>query len=329
MKILYAIQGTGNGHLSRAKDIVPILQKKADLDILVSGCQGDIKLPFDIKYHLHGLSFIFGKNGGIDIWDTYKNTHARQLWKEIRSLPVSNYDLIINDFEMISTWAARLKHVPIISLSHQAAVLNKKAPKPKHSDWLGKRILKHYAPTKHSYGFHFESYDQNIYTPVIRKAIRDLEVSNDGHYTVYLPAYGDKQIIKKLSSFQDIKWEVFSKHTDKKYRKKNVFISPIANDAFLKSLASSTGVLCGAGFETPAEALFLQKKLMVIPMKTQYEQQCNAAALKKMGVTVIKNLKTKRFNKIESWLNKKNKVNIDYPDNTEEIIDTILDKHLV
>ena len=39
MKILYAIQGTGNGHLSRARDIIPILQKKGDVDILVSGTQ--------------------------------------------------------------------------------------------------------------------------------------------------------------------------------------------------------------------------------------------------------------------------------------------------
>ena len=32
MKILYAIQGTGNGHLSRAKDVFPALQNRADVD---------------------------------------------------------------------------------------------------------------------------------------------------------------------------------------------------------------------------------------------------------------------------------------------------------
>ncbi len=328
MKILYAIQGTGNGHLSRANDIVPILQKKADLDILVSGCQSDLVLPFDIKYQLKGMSFIFGKNGGVDLWDTYKNTNTRRLWQEIRSLPANQYDLIINDFEMVSTWAARMQNVPIVSLSHQAAVLNKNSPQPKNSDWVGKRILKHYAPTKFNYGFHFEPYDENIFTPVIRKAVRQLDVTDNGHYTVYLPAYGDKQIIKKLANFKHIKWEVFSKHTKKSYRKKNVFIAPIQNNAFLESMASSAGILCGAGFETPAEALFLQKKLMVVPMKTQYEQQCNAAALKKMGVPVIKNLKAKRLAKIENWLNKNHKVTINYPDKTEDIIDTILQKHL-
>jgi len=58
---LYAIQGTGNGHLSRAKDIIPILQQQGELDILVSGTQADIDLPYTIAYQFKGLSFIFGK----------------------------------------------------------------------------------------------------------------------------------------------------------------------------------------------------------------------------------------------------------------------------
>ena len=49
MKILYAIQGTGNGHLSRARDIIPVLQQKGELDILVSGIQADVDLPYPVK----------------------------------------------------------------------------------------------------------------------------------------------------------------------------------------------------------------------------------------------------------------------------------------
>ena len=71
MKILYAIQGTGNGHLSRARDIIPVLQQKGELDILVSGIQADVDLPYPVKYRFKGLSFIFGKNGGIDLNATY------------------------------------------------------------------------------------------------------------------------------------------------------------------------------------------------------------------------------------------------------------------
>ena len=68
MKILYAIQGTGNGHLSRARDIIPILQKNGELDILVSGIQTDVALPYPVKYKFKGLSFIFGKKAVLTWW---------------------------------------------------------------------------------------------------------------------------------------------------------------------------------------------------------------------------------------------------------------------
>ncbi len=93
-------------------------------------------------------------------------------------------------------------------------------------------------------------------------------------------------------------------------------------------MASSQGVLCGAGFETPAEALFLKKKLMVIPMKNQYEQHCNAAALNSIGVPVLQRLRKKYIPEIENWIKDERKVKVDYPDETEKIIDLILEKHL-
>ena len=61
MKILYAFQGTGNGHASRAIEIIPYLQQKGQVDVLISGYQCQLKLPFDVKYKYYGLSFIFGK----------------------------------------------------------------------------------------------------------------------------------------------------------------------------------------------------------------------------------------------------------------------------
>lgn len=327
MKILYAIQGTGNGHLSRARDIIPLLQQKGELDILVSGIQADVSLPYPVKYAFKGLSFIFGKKGGIDLIETYKKSHIRTLLAEIDSLPVQDYDLILNDFEPVSAWACRMKDKVCVSLSHQAAVLNKKAPQPKHFDIIGRTLLKNYAPSTAKYGFHFMAYDSNIFTPVIRKQIRDLRPENKGHYTVYLPAYSDKRIIKVLSSSGDTRWEVFSKHNTKAFREKDIWVRPISNEAFIESLSTAEGVLCGAGFETPAEALFLKKKLMVIPMKNQYEQYCNAAALHQMGVPVLKSLQKKHADKLQQWLSSGLRIKVDYPDATAHLIDRIFAIH--
>lgn len=327
MKILYAIQGTGNGHLSRARDIIPILQKKGELDILVSGIQADVELPYPVKYKFKGLSFIFGKKGGIDLIKTYQKSNLKQLYKEIKSLPVEEYDLVINDFEPVSAWACRMKHKPCIGLSHQAAVINKNSPKPKKKDVVGKAVLNNYAPVSEAYGFHFGAYDKNIFTPVIRSQVREAKPENKGHYTVYLPAYSDKRIIKVLGEIKNVQWQVFSKHSKKEYKERNIHIKPVNNNDFIESFINCTGILCGAGFETPAEALFLKKKLMAIPMKGQYEQQCNAAALKTMGVPVIKSLKKKHLEKIKDWIVDKQTILVNYPNSTERIINMIIKKH--
>ena len=327
MKILYAVQGTGNGHLSRAMDVVPSLQRRAEVDVLVSGIQADLQLPFPVKYRMHGLSFIFGKSGGVDLWRTFMSSTVRRLIQEVNALPVTDYDLIINDFEPISAWACHIKDKACIGLSHQAAVLDPQSPKPKETDVMGKLIMRNYAPTSLSYGFHFKTYNQRMFTPVIRQQVRQLDVRDGDHYTVYLPAYDDARLIKHLMRFPDVHWQVFSKHNKQPFQVKNVNVQPIANEAFISSMAASAGVLCGAGFETPAESLFLQKKLLVIPMKNQYEQHLNAAALEHMGVPVIKNLKPKNDLAIEAWLNSKAITQVDYPDCTNEIIDQLLDIH--
>lgn len=327
MRILYAIQGTGNGHLSRSLDVIPCLQKHGEVDILVSGSQGDLTLPFPVKYKLSGLSFIFGKSGGVSLWKTIARTNIRKLLKSIKNLPVEDYDLVINDFEPVSAWACYFKNKACISLSHQSAVLSPGLPMPEHTDMLGKLILNNYAPSSSKYGFHFSASRDNIFTPVIRKQVREQEITDAGHYTVYLPSYDDKRLINRLSEFKDVKWDVFSKHNSKLFKIKNISIQPVNSEKFTASMAASSGVLCGAGFETPAEALYLGKKLLVIPMKNQYEQHLNAAVLREMKVPVIKSLKPKYNSLISDWLENGANIPVNYPDITQEIIDMIVKKH--
>jgi hypothetical protein len=52
-------------------------------------------------------------------------------------------------------------------------------------------------------------------------------------------------------------------------------------------------------------------------MKQQYEQHFNAAALKAMNVPVIKKVKKKHLEKIESWIESNEHVHVQYDDTTE------------
>lgn len=323
MKILYAIQGTGNGHISRAREIVPLLQKYGELDILVSGTQADVKLVQEVKYQFHGFSFIFGKKGGVDHFKTWRNMNLFRFRKDMQAVPLKDYNLIINDFEPVTAWACKLQGIETVSLSHQAAFKSKKVPRPRTIDW-GKIILSRYAPTTHHIGFHFEKYDDFIYTPVIRSEIRNLVPTNLGHYTVYLPAIDDKDLVKLLKEIPKVNWEVFSKHTKLAYVDANVKVFPVNNELFNQSMASCEGLFTGGGFEGPAEALYLGKKLLVAPMRFQYEQQCNAYALKQLGLPVIWGSNKNWLPILKSFVGSEQTHQFNFPDETALIIDQVV-----
>ncbi len=325
MKILYAIQGTGNGHVSRAREIIPILKKFGQVDLVLSGTQAEVGLEEEIRYRLHGFGFVFGKKGGVDLVKTWQEFNTVEFIKDARGLPVHSYDLIINDFEPVTAWACKLRGVDSVSLSHQSSFVSKKTPRIKGFHW-GSLIMKNYAPTKQHIGFHFKPYDDFIYSPVIRSEIRNLESRDLGYYTVYLPAYSDEFILEKLQKIPQASWKVFSKHSKNQYRKGNVEVFPIDNKKFLDALASCTGLLTGGGFEGPAEALFLKKKVLCVPMRNQYEQLCNAYAIELLGAPVVWN-EAEFLIKVEQWVNASQRIELDFPNQTEEIIKNLVEKY--
>jgi uncharacterized protein (TIGR00661 family) len=325
MKILYAIQGTGNGHISRAREIVPLLQQYGEVDLVISGTQADVKLTQEVRYQLHGFSFVFGKKGGVNHYETWKSMNLPRFVKDMRTIPLKSYNLILNDFEPVTAWACKTQKLESVGLSHQASFQSARVPKPKSIDWA-QLVMKYYAPASHYVGFHFDNYDDFIHTPVIRREIREMVVSNLGHYTVYLPAIDDKHLVPILNKISNVKWQVFSKHCSADYESGNVKVFSINNELFNKSLASCEGLFTGGGFEGPAEALHMGKKLLVAPMKFQYEQQCNAYALKQFGLPVIWGSNRNWEPIIRNWVNNPQEHKFHFPDETAAVIESVVNK---
>jgi uncharacterized protein (TIGR00661 family) len=325
MRILYGIQGTGNGHITRAIEVIPYLKSNAKVDILISGIHSELKLPFKLKYQLHGLGFVFGKKGGIDYLKSFRKARLTRLFKDVRNIPIEKYDLVISDFEPVSAWAANLKDIPCVSFSNQYSLLLPGVPRPEKEEFFSKYIIQHYVPARFGYGIHFKQYNSQIFLPLIRRDLRNAQTSRKNHYTVYLPSEGDKKIFEILNEFKGIKFQVFSKHSKKAYIKDNLSFYPINPNQFAESMIKSTGVISNAGFTTASEALFLGKKLLVIPMKFQYEQQCNAIALKELGVKILPSFKKKHHDKLSDWFETNKQVQIDFPDQTGHIANTLLE----
>jgi len=326
MKILYAVLGAGNGHVSRARDIIPHLEKHGDVDIAVSGTDSQVDLPRTAVFHHHGMIFYLGRRGGIDYWKTAQDLRLNTLLHDIATFPIKDYDIIINDFEPITAYAALRAGVRAISVSHQASFWSLKTPRPARRNLLAEQIIRRYAPCVQKIGLHFEPYDSFIRTPIIRSEIRNLEIKQEGHYTVYLPAYADEYLMEILGQIPNTRWEIFSKRIPEEVSYDRFTIKPIANEPYLRSLAGCAGLLTGGGFESPAESMFLGKKVMMVPQRAQYEQVCNAEAGRRLGIPVITIVDRTTLPMIVNWVESPPLSRVLYPDHTEEIVEEILKK---
>jgi uncharacterized protein (TIGR00661 family) len=324
MNVLYAIQGTGNGHISRAREFIPILKQLVNLDVMVSGTSAEVDPGHPIKFKFPGISYTFGKNGGVDYLDTLLNFQPTAFLNDVMHLDLSSYDLIVNDYEPVTAWACKRAGLPCIGLSHQAAFLSDKTPRPAVKNPATEWLFRYYAPTSSAVGFHYKAYDSFITTPVIRKEVRDLVPVKSNLITVYLPAYSEEILIPFFRQFNDYKWILFSKHSKSVKKLDNIEVFPVNNQLYLKCLEASDGLLCGAGFEAPAEALYLGKRLLVIPMLGQYEQQCNAEALKQFDVSTTQRIDQGFADVLSEWLSKPRPEPIHFPDESHQIIEKIL-----
>lgn len=287
MKILYAVQATGNGHISRASEIIPLLQTYGSVDVMLSGNNAHLPVQLPVKFRSKGISLFYRHGGGLNYKKMLRQINPFQLWSDIRQLPVHEYDLVINDFDFITAMACKLKGVFSVQIGHQASFQYQNVPRPDTRNRLGEFVLKHFAPASHYIGLHFQPYHPNILPPVIGDSIRQSLASNQGHITVYLAQYRLEELLRQFKSLTHLRFHIFSAEVSKQSLKDNCTIFPLGKESFSHSMIHSQGIITGGGFETPAEALFLGKKIMSIPIKGQYEQQCNAAALKTLGAKVL------------------------------------------
>jgi len=326
MKILYSVQATGNGHISRAMELLPYLQEYGTVDIFLSGDNSNLAMDAPVKYRSKGLSLYYNCTGGLDYWQIAKAFQLRRLQQEIKELPVEKYDLVINDFEYITAAACAKKKVPSVNFGHQACFQSANTPRPANKSFAGEYVLKNYAKASRYIGLHFKSYDDFIFTPVIKKEILEATPTDGNYITVYLPSWCEPQLKDLFSQFSDVQFEIFSRQTSSPHKQGNISFLPVDKKLFNKSLIHCTGIITGGGFETPAEALHLGKKLMSIPMRGQYEQQCNTAALQEMGVYSLKKIEPDFETHFYHWMNNVSPLKISYENSIPRCLDFLFSR---
>ncbi len=322
MKIFYGVQGTGNGHITRARVMAKELYA-AGFDVTFQFTGRPHDKFFDMKVfngyqHREGLTFNTDK-GQVNYIKTAYEAKPIRFIQDIKSLDLSQYDLVISDFEPVTAWAAKTQKKQVLGIGHQYA-FNHNIPRA-GSDLLADAVMKNFAPVNIGIGLHWHHFGQPILPPIIERLKQPLDIQKD-KVLVYLPFEDQEEVIAFLSPFNNFQFHLYSP-VPVSSRYENVICHALSREGFQNDLLDCVGVISNAGFELASESLQLGKKILAKPLHAQMEQVSNAAALLQLGYGHTMN--DMDSSTIEKWLYDAHAVRITYPNVARLIVNWIKD----
>ena len=298
MHILYGVQATGQGHISRARAMSAALARQnVQVTWLFSGRPRDELFdmePFGNYQHRRGLTFTT-EAGQVQYGATILNNNPVQFIRDAARLDLSPFDLLVTDYEPIVAWAAKYSGRSCIGIGHQYA-FGQDTP-VSGSNWISKKIMNHFAPVDIPLGLHWLPYADNVLPPILDLPSRPL--SRSDHVLVYLPFEDQGRITWLLQQIPDQRFIQYTKGPHSRVLD-NVCLKPSSIATFKQDLASCYGVICNTGFELISECLHWGKPVLTKPLARQMEQLSNALALQQLGHARVVNELS--IEKISSWL---------------------------
>lgn len=317
MHIFYGVQGTGNGHITRARVMAKELYKAGiQVDFQFSGRQKDqfFDMALFQDYRVkEGLTFSVN-HGKVSYVKTALGCKPVTFIKDIKNLDLSRYDLVITDFEPVTAWAAKTQGIPVLGLGHQYA-FKFKIPKT-GSDPLADMVMRYFAPADKRIGLHWHHFGQPILPPIIETREPKPVIGNK--IVVYLPFEDTQEIIAQLTPFEHYEFHAYMpKPTPSPVD--HIVCKALCREGFQEDLSNCAGIISNAGFELASEALQLGKKILVKPLSSQMEQISNAAALVQLGYGhAMEELDCKA---IEHWLHDSHAVHVSYPNTAKLLVE--------
>ncbi|GAA0789500.1 MJ1255/VC2487 family glycosyltransferase [Marinobacterium sediminicola] len=311
MRILYGVQATGNGHITRARVLVPALEAcGVEVDLLFSGREPDRLFnmePFGDYRVYPGFTFVT-EAGQVRRLETLKRSRPLRFFRDYRQLDLDGYDLVLSDFEPITAWASRRQGVPSLGIAHQYAFHH---PIPgTESAPLLKPSLRFFAPVDDAIGVHWHHFNAPVLPPLIAPSPYPL-TEEENKILVYLPFESVDETLYLLRDFPRYRFRIYCNIAAPE-RRGHLELEPFSRDGFQQDLCSCAGVIANAGFGLCSEAIQAGKKLLVKPLKCQIEQRSNAVVLEQLGLG--RSVPVLEAAAVEDWLSQASAAPSRWPD---------------
>lgn len=312
LKVFFNVQGEGRGHMTQAIALAGMLRRAGHK---IVGCEvghGEDaivpeffrnKMDCDIRSHTSPTIKLTANSRSIDVWSTTVSAgrlapryldSVRQMEESIRR---AGPDVIVNFYDPLFGFLSSQPRIPKVAIAHQYMFFHPRYPFTRGTRLqrqgmvMFTRLTAAGADRLLALSLYpardLPARKVRVVPPILREELFALKPSSP--QPPFLLVYVWRpELLNEVREWCEENGEMpvhcFLPHPDKKVDDPilpNLTLHHLNDKTFLKMMAKCSGVATTAGFETTAEAMWLEKPLLMVP--THIEQQCNALDASLLG----------------------------------------------
>ncbi len=299
-RILYAVNGDGYGHATRAHSVAAALLARGHSVRFLASLKSSAYLRTvfpDRVDDTFGLCISYNQGRAESYRTIVENIRrACSEWSRGKSVIRRTFrtfrpDLVVTDFEPFTAFYARRFDVPFVSLDNQHLLTHCLVDRP---SGLCMDLLNAYLTIRLYYGgarryliptfirAPVRYHPARLVDPILRPAVYDKRATQGRFLVAYKGAGGDNDAMRQtLESYNRMPIRAYG--FDVTGQRGSATFLPATVDAFLDDLASCAGVIMSAGHSLVCECLHLEKPMLLVPIAQQYEQAINAFHVEQLG----------------------------------------------
>jgi uncharacterized protein (TIGR00661 family) len=321
LRIIFAVQGEGRGHLTQALTLFKTLSDQGHIiSAVIVGRNPSRDLPdFFLRkinvpvIQVESPNFSMGNSGrSVSMLKTLASNfskwkiYGRSLERMKEVMDHFQPHLVINFYEpLIALYTLRyVRDFKIISIAHQYIYLHQHFRFPQGFPFQA-MMLKAY--TKFTalgsqkilalsmYNLNGKGDSRLIVTPpALRNELFNRKTSDENFILVYLVNSGFMtDIIQWHKKYPNVKLVCFTDSRDVKDRYKGCYkiddtliFHSLNDEKFMDMMSRCSALVCTAGFESVCEAMYLGKPTVLVPVEGHFEQFCNAMDAQRIGAGI-------------------------------------------
>lgn len=314
LRCLFIVQGEGHGHLTQALALRALLARAGHTVISVVVGQSARRTVPDFFIEKMGAPLHFVQSPGFAVDAVRRGVRSgATLWRGVRQVAglserldvieaqVQDHrpDVVVNFFEPLAGlyYGLRRPAPPLVSIAHQYMFLHPAYRFPARGG-LHRRVARGFARLT-AWGStqrlalslypapHRPDHRLTVLPPLLRPELFARRPTEEPFLLVYLLNRGyAEDVIRWHERHSDVRvhcfWDRPGAPAAEDYDATLTF-HRIDDQKFLSMMARCRGLVCTAGFESVAEAMYLGKPVQAVPVDGHFEQRCNAHDAERAG----------------------------------------------